>query len=168
MINLGDLKLERANFTDAFKLSQICKNSFDQEMILHKDGKSGGPKHYDDPTWHIHSMKEGVYHKILHKSEIIGAIIIAFRNKIVKVQKPLYHFELVQMFVDNDYKNNGVGTFAIKQIEEWFPEMYKLTSATPSFSIGNIHFYNTLGFIKIGEQNSDDDKINLILFEKVY
>ena len=168
MINKKDLKLERADFIDAVEMADICRRSFDQEMILHKDGKPGGPKNYDDPDWHVHSMKEGVYHRIMHKSRIIGAVIIALRGKINKNGRDLYHWELVQIFIDNDYKNKGVGTFAVKQIEMWFPEMYKLTTGTPSFSAGNIRFYERLGFKKTGERYFEDEKIDIVLLEKLY
>ncbi len=168
MLDTNDLKLERSNFEDAIVLSQICCNSFNQEMILNKDGKAGGPKQYDDPSWHIHSMKEGVYYKILYKTKIIGAIILAFRGKKTIENTAYYHWELVQMFISNEYKSMGAGTFAVKQIESWFPEMFKMTTGTPSFSKGNIQFHKNLGFNIIGEEYNKDEDVKIILFEKVY
>jgi len=168
MLKNREIKLERANFSDAVELSHICKKAFDREMILYKDGKIGGPKHYDDPKWHIYSMKEGVYHKILFNLKLIGGIIIAIRDKKIKNKIIIYHWELVQMFIHPDCQNKGIGSFAVKQMEEWFPEMYKFTTGTPSFSIGNIHFYEKLGFKKIGEQYCEDEDINIVLFEKLY
>lgn len=76
-----NLKLERANFTDAKELASICKKSFDQEMILNRDGKPGGPPSYDDPDWHIYSMKEGFYNKIIFDGKIVGSIIMALRGE---------------------------------------------------------------------------------------
>lgn len=168
MLDKNDLKLERANFEDAVVLSQICRDSFNQENFLHKDGKACGPKQYDDPSWHIYSMKEGVYHKILYNNKIIGAIIIAFRGKKTIENITCYHWELVQMFVSNEYKSMGAGTFAVKQIESWFPEMYKMTAGTPSFSKGNIRFYKNLGFNIIGEDYCRGEDIKIVLFEKTY
>ncbi len=72
------------------------------------------------------------------------------------------------MYIDNEYKHKGIGTFAMKQIENWFPEMYKLTTGTPSFSINNIKFYKKLGFNETGEQYSSEEDIKIILFEKFY
>ncbi|MBP7737782.1 MAG: GNAT family N-acetyltransferase [Spirochaetes bacterium] len=160
------LNLERANFIDANELTNICFNSFNQEMILYKDGKHGGPQHYDDPNWHIYSMKEGVYHKILLDNKLVGAIIIALRGRIKN--NTLYHWELVQVYIDNEYKHKGIGTFAIKQIEKWFPEMYKLTTCTPSFSVNNIEFYKKLGFNEIDKIYCHEEDIEIILFEKLY
>jgi len=160
------LKLERANFVDADILTDICVRSFNREMMEYKNGRPGGPRHYDDARWHIFSMKEGVYHKILYNDQIVGAIIIALRGRIKN--NSLYHWELVQMYIDNEYQHKGIGTFAIKQIEKWFPEMYKLTTGTPSFSVNNIAFYKKLGFSEIGEEYCRDEDIDLILFEKKY
>jgi predicted acetyltransferase len=166
MTNNNKLRLERANFIDANELTNICVDSFNQEMILYKDGKPSGPKHYNEPNWHIYSMKEGVYHKILLDDKIVGAIIIALRDRIKN--NSLYHWELVQMYIDNEYKHKGFGTFAIKQIEKWFPEMYKFSTGTPSFSINNINFYKKLGFNEVGEKYSPEEEIKLILFDKLY
>jgi predicted acetyltransferase len=167
LLDKNGLKLERANFEDAIVLSQICRDSFNQESIL-QVGKAGGPKQYDDPSWHIYSMKEGVYHKILYNNKIIGAILLAFRGKKTIENTACYHWELVQIFIINEYKSMGVGTFAVKQIESWFPEMYKMTTGTPSFSTGNIQFYKNLGFNIIREEYSKDEDIMIVLFEKNY
>jgi RimJ/RimL family protein N-acetyltransferase len=72
------------------------------------------------------------------------------------------------MYISPEYWNIGFGSFAVKQLEEWFPEMYKMTTGTPSFSVGNIHFYEKLGFTKTGESYCEDEQINLIIFEKLY
>lgn len=155
--------IKRADFTDAVALAEICKKSFDQEMILRRDGTPGGPPFYNDPAWHIYSMKEGVYHKIFYQNELVGGIIIAFRGK----KDELYHWELVQIYIDPEHWNKGIGSIAIQQIESWFPEMYKLTTGTPSFSTTNIQFYKKLGFKCSGESISDEH-LKIILFEKLY
>lgn len=158
------IELLRANFSNANEIAKLCKKSFDREMTLHKDGKPGGPPSYDDPAWHIMSMKQGFYCKILCDGKLVGMVLIAFRG----IEAGLLHYELVQIFVDPDFWNKGIGSTAIKQIEEWFPEMYKLTTSTPAFSVTNIKFYEKLGFNKVDEVFSKEDGFDLILFEKLY
>lgn len=159
-----DTELIRANFSDADEMAKLCKKSFDRESILHKDGNPGGPQSYDDPAWHIMSMKQGFYCKIMCDGKLVGMILIAFRG----MEGEFVQYELVQVFVDPDFWNKGIGTVAIRQIEEWFPEMYKLTTSTPKFSVKNIKFYEKLGFKIVDEVFNKEEGIDLVLFEKTY
>ncbi len=109
-------------------------------------------------------MKQGFYNKIIYDGKIVGMVVIAFRG----IEGELLHYELVQIFVDPDFWNKGIGSAAIKQIEEWFPEMYKFTTGTPAFSITNIKFYEKLGFKKVDEVFMKEEGISLVLFEKIY
>lgn len=163
---MNNVKLVRANFSDAAALAEICKKAFDHisEKYL---GHTEGPYGYDKPQWHTVSMKEGVYFQIVLHDKIIGAIIIAIRGKKKVASNEKYHWELVQMFIDPEYQNMGAGSFAVKEVERCFPEMYLFTVATPAKYISNNDFYRKLGFKKIKEINSNNDLL-LYSYEKYY
>ena len=144
---ISKVKILRANFSDATVLAEICKKAFDHISEKYQ-GKKEGPPGYDMPHWHTIAMKEGVYFQILLHDKIIGAIIIALRDKRKATKKEIYHWELVQMFIDPEYQGKGIGSFAVKEVERFFPEMYLLTLATPVKYISNNDFYKKLGFKK--------------------
>lgn len=163
---MSKVKILRANFSDATVLAEVCKKAFDHisEKYL---GKKEGPSGYDMPHWHTISMKEGVYFKIQLHDNIIGAIIIALRGKKKTTNKEIYHWELVQLFIDPEYQGKGIGCFAVQEVERFFPEMYLMTLATPAKYKSNNDFYNKLGFKKVKEIISNNDVL-LYFYEKYY
>jgi len=65
------------------------------------------------------------------------------------------HYELGRIYVDPDFQNQGIGQQAVKLMFRAFPEVNRWTLGTPSWAIRNQHFYEKLGFEKLGETEVD-------------
>ena len=62
----------------------------------------------------------------------------------------------------------GIGTNAMKFLEMEFPDAKKWTLETPHLSYRNHHFYEKMGFTKVGETEPDpkNNGFYLYLYEK--
>lgn len=73
------------------------------------------------------------------------------------------HFHIEVLAIDPAHHNKGIGTQAMGFIERTFPAtVWTLDTAT--FATRNQHFYERLGFVRVGETVFPD--ITLIQYEK--
>ncbi len=94
-------------------------------------------------------------HKGALDGEIIGGITVIDQGE--------GHFHLEVLAIDPAHHNKGFGTQAMGIIERTFPATV-WTLDTPTFATRNQHFYERLGFVRVGETVFPD--ITLIQYEK--
>ena len=147
---------ERAKPGDAKALALASWKAFDHD-IHYGAPKVGGPPGYRSDKWQSKMMHVGRYYKICVDGRIIGGII-AF---------PQGHgtCNLGRIFIHPDYQNRGIGTQAMAFIEGEFPDARKWTLGTPSWATRNHHFYEKVGYVKVGEEGTAEDRG--FLYEKV-
>lgn len=105
-------------------------------------------------------MNKGLYYKILLDDTIVGGINLFDNGG--------EHFSLGAIFIDPQFHNQGIGSMAIKFIEEKHSQVKKWTLDTPSLNINNHRFYERHGYIKVGEiQPQKDVEFYLSIFEKL-
>ena len=157
---------KKAKIEDAETLTEIQKRTFDDDSRrfggLPAGGPVphvfGGPPGYDSVDWTLWAMKTGIYYKILAGDQIIGAVILFDMHK--------RHFNLGRIFVDPDWQDQGIGSQAIRFIEKTFPYVKRWSLDTPEWAIRNHHFYEKLGYVKVGEEAPKGIDIRLYLYEK--
>ncbi|WP_019636694.1 GNAT family N-acetyltransferase [Paenibacillus fonticola] len=146
------LKIEKAQNTDAQRLTEIQKASFDEEARQFNHNQPGGPPGYDSEDWQIDMMNHGHYFKIVLDDVIVGgAIIFIDGNQI---------HNLGRIYIDPQYQNQGIGTQAMQEIEQKFEGARKWWLDTPCWSLRNHHFYSKCGYTKVNEADGQ------FIFEK--
>jgi len=148
-------KVLLAGETDVELLRDIALKAFRDDSILY--GKM--PPDIDSVKWHIMHIKSGMYYKIIYERKTVGGIkLFDFGNG---------HFRLGTIYIDPDYHNKKIGTEAISLIEKQFSHVKKWSLDTPYKSYRNHHFYEKLGYVKIGEECPEHDKeFYLFKYEK--
>ncbi|MGG3506431.1 GNAT family N-acetyltransferase [Paenibacillus lautus] len=146
------LILERAIKSDAPKLAEIQKASFDDESKHFNNNELCGPLGYDSVSWQEEMMHSCEYFKVLYNGEIIGGAMIFIESNQVH--------NLGRIFIDPNYQNQGLGKKVMKKIEGSFPDSTKWWLDTPRWSVKNHHFYTKCGFTKVREEG------DLYIFEK--
>ncbi|MEA4920034.1 MAG: GNAT family N-acetyltransferase [Clostridiaceae bacterium] len=148
-----DIVIERANVNDSKQLIDVQNKSFYEDYE-----KYGNCPAYNEPEERILELIENnIVYKILADGEIIGDIIIRIREN--------QNYYLRVIAVIPEYWNQGIGSKAMKYIEENNPEAKKWSLITPHQSFRNHHFYEKIGYKKVGEI-IDSEKLTLWKYEK--
>ncbi len=116
------------------------------------------PPGYDSVDYQIESMKKHRYFEILHENEIIGGVIVK------QIKREIGY--ILRIFIRRDWQNRGVGTQTMKLLEHKFPQIKKWQLDTPYLSFQNHHFYEKLGYRKIGETKPEKNGFYCFLYEK--
>lgn len=148
--------LERARPQDALELQRIQTAAFKVDLEKYGSGPSG----YDSLQWQIDMMETQNYFKIiLDGGKIIGGMVV--------FDKGQDHLHLGRIFIEPDYQNLGLGQSAVNMLEQAYPDARRWTLDTPYLNLRNHHFYEKLGYIKVGETEPDPETgFYLFLFEK--
>lgn len=138
------LVFERANINDISKLIEVQNKSFYNDYILYGECPA-----YNESE---ESMKEYIntciVYKILVDDEIVGDIIIRRRD--------INNYYLRVISIIPEVQNLGIGTKAINFIENENPNANEWSLVTPFKSYRNHHFYEKLGYKKVGEEVHSD------------
>lgn len=150
--------IERAQIDDASELIRVKTNAFKEEANLY----GSAPACCNSLENQIKSIKEHYCYKILDENKIIGGMEVRQRGE--------GYFRIAYIFVDLEYQNKGIGSMAMKFLEDEFPEAQRWILETSYLSYRNHHFYEKLGFVKIGESAPKPEKNGFYVFvyEKVY
>lgn len=151
-----NVSFERAAPDDVEALVQAQIRAFHYDSVLYPGVVEGGPPGYDSVEATFKKMTENEFYKIVVDGQIVGGIILFEREP--------GHFHLDVLNIVPEYQNYGIGTQAIKFIEEAHPAT-KWTLDTPAYAIRNQHFYEKFGYVKVGEKYEADDFL-LFAYEK--
>jgi GNAT superfamily N-acetyltransferase len=94
------------------------------------------------------------YYKILCGDRILGAIMV--------LEKEGQCYECCGLFVDPEYHNRGIATRAFDLIWLKYPDAERWIVGTPAWNHRTRHFYQKLGFVKVGTDGPDG-----VVYEKV-
>jgi GNAT superfamily N-acetyltransferase len=149
------VSFECAEIHDAELLVRVAMAAFHHDSILYPEIEADGPPGYDSPSVMQQKIAEDECYKIVECERIIGGIVVFAKSN------GHYHLDLI--FIAPEYHNRGIGTQAMRFIEDTYPAT-RWTLDTPIWAIRNIHFYEKLGYVKVRE--FEDDDTTLIAFEK--
>ena len=153
---IDTVAIARATEADAEELlaARIDAFSWDLETYGH------GPPGYDS----MEKLREGFAHenvwhyKILDGGRLIGGICVFRPDR--------GHCHLGGLYIDSGHQNQGMGSQAVKLLFQDFPDAERWTLDTPYLSFRNHHFYEKLGFRKVGETTPEADGFYLFQYEK--
>lgn len=146
------IRFEKATMEDAKALALVSQRAFDNDVNYGAPGV-GGPPGYDSDLWQIRMMTAGEYFKILAHDQIIGGFVVLLKG--------YQYYEVVRIFIEPIYQNQGIGTQAFEFLWTEFPDVRRWTLGTPAWNLRTRHFYKKVGFVEVGEDGSGG-----ILFEK--
>jgi len=142
------IKIKKATSRDVERLTETQTRTFQDDNKLKPPGcDMGGPPGYDSVDWNAEWIAKTPYYKILFDDQIVGGIII------FELEEGRY--ELGRIYVDPDFQNRGIGQQAVGQMFGAFSEAKKWILGTPSWAIRNQHFYEKMGFVRVGETEVD-------------
>ena len=153
------LQLEKATPADARTLMQICVHAFAEEIE-----QWGGPIGIDQVQAHLDWMRTYLYYKVVFDEKTVGGVLVDPQDD--------KHYVLSAMFIAPAYQNQGLGTLAIRLLEETHPKATKWSLATAYSSPTSQRFYERLGYVKVGETEPGgypeipDKRFHLFLYEK--
>jgi GNAT superfamily N-acetyltransferase len=146
---------ERATAADAEALVKLQVLTFHDDARMYPGVKLGGPPGYDSIKDVLQKIREDNYYTIHYDGQIVGGL------SVVKLGQGHFHLDVI--YIDPAYHNRGIGTQAIHFIEQTYPAK-KWTLNTPSYATRNHHFYEKLGYVKVGEEPFKD--FTLLDYEK--
>jgi len=150
-----DIKFEPPTNADANDLLSVQVRAFHDDARMYPGVEIGGPPGYDSLETMVADIQNFLCHKIIYQVQIIGGIVVFDWGE--------GHFHLDRLFVEPSYHNRGVGTHAMQFIEAAYPARL-WTLDTPVYATRNQHFYEKLGYIKVGIKDTDD--IPLVSYKK--
>lgn len=143
----------KAEVKDAEEIVKAKVEAFTDEVKLYGFGPDG----YDNVNIQREIIKRFNSYKIMDGEKIIGGITC--------IEKTCGEFLISGLYVMRAYQNKGVGTMAIKFIEKEYPHGKVWTLETPYKSFRNHHFYEKMGYKKVGESNPIKEKSDFYLFK---
>ena len=137
----------------------LCKNqqaAFDSESQLYQRTSHGGPDGYDTLEGLKELMERTDLLKIVHDETTGGVAVIDSAGSC----------RMVRIFIDPVHQGKGIGHEVFALLLERYPDAVKWELDTPSWSLRNHGFYESLGFCKIGETDNGDRGFSLFLYER--
>ena len=146
---------KKAQLEDAQTLVEVKKEAFKSDVVLYGHGPSG----YDSIEVQRRLISHHICYKVLDEDKIIGGFVL--------FDKGNEHYRLGRLFIDPLYQNKGIGTLTIQFIEKEFNNVKKWSLDTPYLSYRNHHFYEKMGYNKVGEtQLEKNSEFRLFEYEK--
>jgi RimJ/RimL family protein N-acetyltransferase len=115
----------------------------------------GGPPGYDSVAQMRTHIAQHACYKIVFDGQPIGVIVVFDQHA--------GHTHLGVIAIDPGYHDRGFGTQAMRLLEQIHLAL-RYTLDTPSWAVRNQHFYEKLGYVKVGEKTYPD--ITLFAYEK--
>ena len=134
-----NILIERASVNDALRLIEVQNISFQDDYILYGEC----PAYNESEETMVEHIKNCIVYKIMLDGEIVGDIIIRKR------EDDNYYLRVISIV--SEYQSYGIGSNAIEHIERDNPDALEWELITPFKSYRNHHFYEKLGYKKIGE-----------------
>lgn len=151
------LEFIRATVEDLDDYMKAKIDAFSDDVDLYGFGPTG----YDD----FEKERENILHyptyKMVLDDVIIGGITCSDLGNGL--------FWLGGIYIDKQHQNMGIGAKAITFIEKEFPQAKRWKLHTPYKNYRNHHFYEKMGYKKVGETLPKEDKggFYLIKYEKI-
>ena len=150
-----NVTFERAAPDDAEALVKAQIAAFHYDEVLYPGVGESGPPGYDSVDLALKRMQQDEFYKIVVDGQIVGGMILFSKGE--------GHWHLDLLNIVPEYHNRGIGTRAMQFIEQTYAAT-KWTLDTPTYATRNQHFYEKLGYVKVGEKEYPD--ITLIAYEK--
>lgn len=141
---MSTIRIEKASITDAEKLTEIKKRTFDEEAKKWLPNQENitdyniQPPGYSSIEMTKYMIKELNYFKVIYNKTIVGGIIVTISSKSFG--------RIDRIFVDPDSQGKGIGSKVIDLIEKEFPNVRAWDLETSSRQLNNHYFYEKMGY----------------------
>lgn len=137
------ITIQKAERSDAEKLTDIMKRTFDEEARRWLSDDSIvdyniQPPGYSSVEMTNYMIEELVYFKIIAHDVVVGGIILTLTGSSFG--------RIDRIFVDPDVQGQNIGSTVIRLIEETFPDVRTWDLETSSRQVNNHHFYEKMGY----------------------
>jgi GNAT superfamily N-acetyltransferase len=151
-----EVSIKKTKLDEIENLLAIQKEVFAEDYALYKDHDSTPVNETKEKL--IENIERFFHFTIWLDNDIIGAIDI----------RPLddKRLRLSKLFLRTEYQNKGLGSTIIQLMESEFPFIQNWSLYTPYLNKRNHHFYEKLGYMKIGEVQVTE-KLQLFKYEKI-
>jgi ribosomal protein S18 acetylase RimI-like enzyme len=149
------IAFKRATVADADELVAVQIAAFHNDALLYPGVEIGGPPGYDSVEHMRMRIQEAECYSMMDAGRIIGGIVAFDMGH--------GHVHVGQIFIDPAYQNRGIGTQAMRFLEQTYAARL-WTLDTPTWAVRNQHFYEKLGYVRVKEETLPD--ITLIGYEK--
>ncbi|MFS8354879.1 GNAT family N-acetyltransferase [Bacillus nitratireducens] len=141
---MSTIRIEKASITDAEKLTEIKKRTFDEEAKKWLPNQENiidyniQPPGYSSIEMTKYMIKELNYFKVIYNKTIVGGIIVTISGKSFG--------RIDRIFVDPDSQGKGIGSKVIDLIEKEFLNVRAWDLETSSRQLNNHYFYEKMGY----------------------
>lgn len=142
-----DVRIARAAAADAEALLAIKKRAFAEEFAFY----GVTPPEFDSVPRQRQAIVERMYYGILCDGVLRGGLCLLKGEG----GGP---YRLTSIYVDRGLQDRGIGQRALRLAEELIPPGSVIELETPYMSFRNHHFYERLGYTKVGESRPDYDQ----------
>ncbi|WML26892.1 GNAT family N-acetyltransferase [Neobacillus sp. OS1-33] len=151
-----EVSIKKTKLDEIEDLLAIQKDVFAEDYALYEDHDSTP---VNETTKKLIENIERFFHfTIWLDNDIIGAIDIRLLDD--------KRLRLSKLFLRNEYQNKGLGSKIIQLMESEFSLIKDWSLYTPYLNKRNHHFYEKLGYKKIGEVQVTE-KLQLFKYEKI-
>jgi N-acetylglutamate synthase-like GNAT family acetyltransferase len=151
-----DITIRRSSSSDIDRLLEIQKEAFAEDYKLYEDHETTPVNETKEKL--NENMKHSIHYTIWSNEMIIGGIDIRQKGNALLLDK---------LFLANEYQNKGIGSKIMHLMEDEFPQIKIWRLYTPYLNTKNHHFYEKLGYKKIGEIQLTE-KLSLFKYEKTF
>lgn len=148
------IQFEKACTSDIDAILAAKKDAWVNEVKLY----GHGPENYLNKDFFANLFKTHNIYKILNNDKIIGGLTC--------VNTGGNDYYIGSVFVIRSFQNKHIGTEAMEFLFRDIPNAKLWRLNTPYLSYGNHHFYEKLGFKKVGESEPDNTGFYLYYYEK--
>lgn len=140
---------------DMDEFTEVAIQSFEEDKSRYGEY----PPLIDIEHRRLRFIDQGYSYEIKKDDELIGGtVIFEYKNG---------RYTIGSIFILPAYQNQGIGQQVIRLIEGKYPDAKSWFLDTPYLSFRNHHFYEKMGYVKIGEEIPDKDKdFKLFIYEK--
>ena len=142
---------------DAPALVAVQVAAFHSDSDIYPNIELGGPPGYDSVDTMLKKIAEDECYTITLDGKCVGGIIL--------YETSANHYHLDVIVVDPALHGQGIGTHAMRFIEQQHPNAH-WTLDTPTWATRNHHFYEKLGYVITGEHSYEGDDTPLYRYEK--
>ena len=141
---MPNITIFSAEISEAEMLKDISMSAFKQNFEKYGHYPPG----IESIQWHQDKIKNGIYYKIRCDSGIVGGVYLElYPNNEMKIE---------YLFLSPEYHGKKIGTKVMALLEEKHKEIKKWFLSTPFKDFRNHHFYEKLGYLKVGEIKPDE------------
>lgn len=153
---MSNILISSAEITEAVILKEISISAFKSNFVKYGHYPPG----IESLDWHKDKIINGIYYKIQLNDNLVGGVYI--------VLHPNNEMKIEFLFINPDYQGKKIGTTVMALVEGKHKETNKWFLLTPYKDFRNHHFYEKIGYTKIGEIRPDEtSEFKLFQYEKI-